>query len=261
MSAARPRVLIAEDEDLARDRLARMVQARADFELVAVCRNGDQAQAALDAGGVDIALLDIQMPGKDGMAVLGDLDDPSGPLVIFTTAHPRYAVDAFAGRAIDYLLKPFDRARLDQALDGARERLQARAAMALTEHIRSAIGAIDARSASAATVRGHIAVREDGRVRLLRHNQIEWVAAAGRHCVLHCAASERHVVEGPLTSLATELREAGFVQVSRSALINIEQIRELQDMFKGNLVAVMRNGAKIAVSRRFRGRVLGQLGA
>ncbi len=260
MNTARPRVLIAEDEDLARERLARMVQARADFELVAVCRNGHQAQAALDGGGIDIALLDIQMPGQDGMAVLGNLNDPSGPLVVFTTAHPRYAVDAFAGRAADYLLKPFDKARLDQALDMARERLRGREAMALTERIRNVIGTSDASCASPTARRGHIAVREDGRVRLVRHGQIEWVASAGRHCVLHCA-SERHIVDGPLAALAAELRESGFVQVSRSALLNIEQIRELQEMFKGNLVAVMRSGAKIALSRRYRGRVLGHLGA
>lgn len=260
MSAARPRVLIAEDEDLARDRLARMIRARADFELVAVCRNGHQAQAALGNGGVDIALLDIQMPGKDGMTVLGDLDDPLGPLVIFTTAHPRYAVDAFAGRATDYLLKPFDGVRLDQALSVARERLRAREAMVLTARIRNAIGTSDASISTQPALRGHIAVHEDGRVRLLRHAQIESVAAAGRHCVLHCA-SERHMVDGPLASLAANLRESGFVQVSRSALLNIEQIRELQEMFKGNLVAIMRSGAKIAISRRYRGCVLGYLGA
>lgn len=260
MSANRPRVLIAEDEDLARERLARMIETRADFELVAVCRNGHQAQTALDGGGVDIALLDIQMPGKDGMAVLGNLDGKLGPLVIFTTAHPRYAVDAFAGQAADYLLKPFDRARLDQALDVAREHLRGREAMALTERIRSAIGTTDASVASQTALHGHIAVREDGRVRLLRFGQIEWVAAAGRHCVLHCA-SERHVVDGPLTALAADLGKSGFVQVSRSALLNIEQIRELQEMFKGSLIAVLHNGTKVAVSRRYRGRVLSHLGA
>lgn len=260
MSAVHPRILIAEDEDLARERLARMIQAHADFELVAVCRNGHQAQAALDSGGIDIALLDIQMPGKDGLAVLGNLDDALAPLVIFTTAHPRYAVDAFAGRAVDYLLKPFDKTRLDQALDTARERLRGREAMALSDRIRSVIGAADTPAATPATRHAHIAVREEGRVRLVQHAQIEWVAAMGRHCVLHCA-SERHIVDGPLAALATDLRESGFVQVSRSALANIEQIRELQEMFKGNLVAVMRSGAKIAVSRRYRGRVLGRLGA
>lgn len=260
MSAARPRVLIAEDEDLARERLARMVEARADLELVAVCRDGRQAQAALDAGDVDIALLDIQMPGKNGMAVLGNLDNALGPLVIFTTAHQQYAVDAFAGRVTDYLLKPFDKARLNQALDLARERLRGREAIELSERIRSAIGATESSIAARPTLRGHIAVREDGRVQLLRHGQIEWVAAAGRHCVVH-SASGRHIVDGPLAALAADLRESGFVQVSRSALINIEQIHELQEMFKGNLVAVLRSGAKVAVSRRYRGRVLGHLGA
>lgn len=260
MSAARPRVIIAEDEDLARERLERMIQALADFELVAVCRNGLQAQTALDGGGVDIALLDIQMPGKDGMAVLGNLDERLAPLVIFTTAHPRYAVAAFAGRATDYLLKPFDKARLHQALDLARERLRGREAMALSARIRNAIGAADVSGVSSTALRGHIAVRSGGFVRLLRHDRIEWIAAAGRHCILHCA-SERHVVDGPLSSIAIDLRESGFVQISRCALVNIEQIRELQEMFKGNLLAVMRSGAQIPVSRRYRGRVLGHLGA
>jgi two-component system LytT family response regulator len=164
MSGQRWRVLIAEDEDLARDRLVRLIGERTDLELVAVCRNGYAAAAALVAGGIDIALLDIEMPGSDGMELLRRAEAADArSAVIFTTAHPQFAVDAFAGKAVDYLLKPFDTDRLDQALRVARERLQARAAVAANERVRAALAqdSIDAPASVDSSTSGRLLVREN----------------------------------------------------------------------------------------------------
>jgi len=145
MSVARPRVMVVEDEDLARERLARLVGADAGFELVAACRNGDEALAIVQAEHVEVALLDIQMPGIDGMQLLRRMSCAAvPPLVVFITAHPVFAVDAFAGEAVDYVLKPFDGARLRKALRVAQERLRAREAVEMTQRIRSVINDVAA---------------------------------------------------------------------------------------------------------------------
>ena len=264
MSARRPRILVVEDEDLARERLLRLIGERQAFELVAACRNGNEALLALEGEQVDIALLDIEMPGPDGMQLLrriGQAESP--PLVVFITAHPRFAVDAFAGEAVDYVLKPFDGERLDKALRVAQERLQAREALEITERIRRVIDAAGAPASAAEdgddTVSGCLVVRERGRLHLVRNQQIDWIEADGRYCVLHCAGS-RHRINGPLAELGARLRSERFVQVNRSALVNVDRIHELQEMCKGDLTAIMKGGAEVAVSRRFRARVLRRLG-
>ena len=109
-------------------------------------------------------------------------------------------------------------------------------------------------------VSGCLIVREHGRLHLVRDQQIDWIEADGRYCVLHCAGS-RHRVSGPLTELGARLRSERFVQVNRSALINVDRIQELQEMCKGDLTAVMKGGAEVAVGQRFRTRVLRRLGA
>ena len=266
MIERRPRVLVAEDEDFARERITRLVSERPDFELAAICRNSAEALAAFRAEAIDIALLDIEMPGISGLDLLrriGATDTPA-PLVVFITAHPRFAVDAFAGEAVDYVLKPFEGERLDQALRVARERLWSREAMQVNQRIRSIIdapaaGGVTNPDAGSAVVPGRIVVRDRGRLLILHDTEIDWAEADGRYCVLNCG--ERHYrIDGPLALLANRLRGELFVQISRSVLINIERIRELQEMFKGDLIAVLKGGTEIPVSRRFRARVLRQLG-
>ena len=123
----------------------------------------------------------------------------------------------------------------------------------------AATAAMPASHADDSAIPGRLVVREHGRLHILRDDQIDWIEAEGRRCVLHCG-NVQHRVDGPLTSLGARLRENCFVQVSRSVLVNVDRIRELQEMFKGNLVAVMKGGSEVAISRRFRTRVLVRLG-
>ena len=264
MMATRYRVMVVEDEALARQRLARLVDEREQFELAAVCRNASEALAALERDAIDIVLLDIEMPGTNGMELLRRLHTkPDTPLAILTTAHAQFAVDAFAEQAVDYLLKPFDGARLDAALAAAVERLRAREAIAANERIRKAIGvpAQDV-SADAGTVDPHsncLLVRETGRMRVLRAGEIDWIEAAGRDCIAHCGRNA-YRIDGPLAKLASQLEVHRFLAASRSALINGEHVTELHEMFKGALVAVLHNGIKVPVSRRFRRALLARFG-
>jgi len=256
-------VLVVEDEDLARERLARLVRARPDFDVVAVCRNCDEAADAIATQRVDLALLDIQMPGIDGIGfsrMLAANREPA-PSVIFVTAHRRYACTAFEIDADDYLLKPFDSARLHRALDAAQRRLQEREALSLVERVQAALtGTVE----SAAVVveakpgPGRFVVRENGRFLLVRHEEIRWIEADGRDCILHCAKADHHI-DGPFVDVAQRLIGEGFVQVNRSALVRIDAVASFEEMFKGNLVAVLRGGGEVPVSRRFRRQVMQRL--
>jgi two-component system LytT family response regulator len=251
-------VLVVEDEELARERLARLVAELDGFELVAACGNCSEAIAACAGRTVDIALLDIQMPGISGMEFSGQLAarGAEAPVVIFVTAHKRFALDAFKVHAADYLLKPFDRSRLEEALEVARERCRARDALGLAERIQAVVGdGADARGEAKGTAPGRFVVRDNGRFLIVRSEQIDWIEADGRDCVLHCGGRQ-HRVDGPLADLAARLCADRFVQVSRSSLVNIDSISQLQEMFKGDLVAVMRSGQEVPVSRRFRTQVL-----
>jgi two-component system LytT family response regulator len=259
----RLRVLVVEDEELARERLARLVGDQAGFELAGACGDCDEALRRITAGTIDVLLLDIQMPGISGMEFsmkLGELGERA-PVIVFVTAFKRFALEAFKVHAADYLLKPFDRARLEQALEVARDRLRAREAIELSEKIQAVVGA--APDAAAQESRGadsrRFVVRENGRFLLVRNEQVDWIEADGRDCVLHCG-KRCHRVDGPLAELAARLcATERFVQVSRSSLVNIDSIAELQEMFKGDLVAVMKSGEQVSVSRRFRTQVMDRL--
>lgn len=249
-------VLVVEDEELARERLARLVAEQPGFHLAAACGNCNEAVEACVERDIDIALLDIQMPGSSGLGFSEQLAarGAQAPVVIFVTAHKRFALDAFKVHAADYLLKPFDRARLELALAEARARCRARDALGLAERIQAVVGdGGDARAEARAANR--FVVRDNGRFLIVRSEQIDWIEADGRDCLLHCGSRE-HRVDGPLADLAARLSADRFVQVSRSSLVNIDSIAQLQEMFKGDLVAVMRSGQEVSVSRRFRTQVL-----
>jgi two-component system LytT family response regulator len=264
MSAQRPRVLIVEDEDPARLRLERILGSHPEYELVGSCRNGLEARAAFDSTAVDIALVDIEMPGISGMELLhiaAAREEPA-PLVILTTAHSRFAVDAFAGRAVDYVLKPFDRARLETALRAARDRLEQQSAVAINRRIRSTLDESppDDRALKSGSPAHRFIVRANGRMRLIPLNDVAWIEADGHECILHCTDG-RHRIEGPMSKLATRLRAAGFTRTSRSSLVNLKHVRELREMFKGDLIAILGNGEQVPVSRRYRAHVMADLGA
>lgn len=256
-------VLVVEDEDLARERLARLVRARADFDVVAVCRNCEEAADAVAAQRVDLALLDIQMPGIDGIGfsrMLAASRDPA-PSVIFVTAYRHYACTAFEIDAADYLLKPFDSPRLHRALDLAQRRLQEREALSLVERVQAALtGTLESVAApvEAKPGPGRFVVREHGRFLIVRFDDVRWIEADGRDCILHCTKTG-HRIDGPFADVARRVAGEGFVQVNRSALVRIDAVASFEEMFKGNLVAVLRGGGEVPVSRRFRSQVMQRL--
>jgi two-component system LytT family response regulator len=242
----RLRVLIVDDERLSRRRLKRMLAANEDIEVVAECANGDEATAAIQAHAPDILFLDIEMPEKDGFAVLAALTAPC-PAVVFVTAHAHYALRAFETPVLDYLLKPFDAKRLARAVARARERVQQKRHPDLTAELRLLLE--NARRPSAAAER--IAVREGDKATLVKVRDIDWIEAESNYARLHVGKSS-HLVRDTLSAIAERLDSVQFRRIHKSAIVNVDAIRELHAWFHGEYRLLLRSGAELKLSRNYK---------
>lgn len=245
------RALIVDDEPLARERVRALLAKEPDFEIVAEYGNGAEAIAGIVQHAPDLVLIDVQMPGCDGLQVIQAIPPERRPAVVFVTAHDRFAVDAFAVQAVDYLLKPFDRERFKVALQRAADFVRARRAGAP-----SAPEPVDSAGSGNTTSRRpeRFAVKADGKVIFVRPEDITWIEAADNYVLLHLA-DRRLMLRETLSSLETRLGGAGFARVNRSALVRIDQVRELQPTFHGDYVVVLRDGTQLPLSRSLRGQL------
>ncbi len=239
-------VLIVDDEPLARERLRSLLAAENDVAVVGECASGAEAVAFIARRRPDLVLLDINMPGMDGFAVLGALTPPL-PLVVFVTAYDEHAVKAFEARALDYLLKPFKPTRLRAALARARDELARRQPDDVSRRILSLLS--DHKPAPARLAR--IAVRERQRVRFVRTEAIDWIEASGNYSILH-AGRENHVVRETLSNFEQQLSSDEFVRVSRSAIVRLDRIQHLEPAFSGEHVVVLVDGSRLPMTRGLR---------
>ena len=241
------RVLIVDDEPVARRGLARMLRAEPDLEVAGEAADGEEAVRVLREKQVDLVFLDIRMPGPDGLAIAESLESVDRPpLIVFVTAFDEYAVRAFEVDAADYVLKPFDRDRLRQALDRARRRLRREA----LDRVQSGVGTLErllGRTADATPDR--LVVREAGNVFFLRPDEIDWVESAANYVRLH-AGRDTHLVRDTLAAMEQRLEPHGFLRISRSVLVNLDRVRKVQPGGGGTHVAILDDGRRLAVSRR-----------
>jgi two-component system LytT family response regulator len=245
------RTIIVDDEPLARDRLRAMLAQDAIVELVGECGNGPDAIAAIRRERPDVVFLDVQMPGCDGLQVVSELDAKERPVVIFVTAHDKFAVDAFAVQAVDYLLKPFDRERLQTAVQRASAHIEARRSGELGARLEALLG----HAPAAEKKPERLTVRVDGRVVFLKPEEIVWVEAADNYVVLHLVSHERLMVRETLSALEERLGTTNFARVNRSAIVHLQQVKELQPTLHGDYTVVLRDGTKVPLSRSLRGRL------
>ena len=245
------RTLLADDEPLARERLRAMLTKDATLEIIGECGNGPDAIAAIRRDRPDVVFLDVQMPGCDGLQVVSELDAKERPVVIFVTAHDKFAVEAFTVQAVDYLLKPFDLERLQTAIQRAIEHLRVRRAGELGARLESLLAGVPA--AERKTER--LTVKTDGRVVFLRTEEIVWVEAADNYVVIHQASGERVMVRETLSALEERLGTSAFTRVNRSAIVNLDQVKELTPTFHGDYMVLLRDGTKVPLSRSLRGKL------
>lgn len=230
------RVLIVDDEPLARERLRRLLEREADVTLVGECGTGSEAVARINQGGVDLLFIDMEMPGGSGLQVLSRITVEDRPVVVFATAHDTFALDAFDVQAVDYLLKPFDRERFQQALGRAR-------------------AAREGTSGRGGGEPERLRFKVDGRLVLLAPEEINWVEAADNYVVLHTAAGPRHMVRDTMAAMERRLGKERFLRANRSALVRMEEIKEVRPSAHGDYTLVLRKGTELPLSRSLRGKL------
>lgn len=249
------RALIVDDEPLARERLLGMLRHETSVEVVGECANGLDAVATIKNTPLDLVFLDMQMPGCDGMQVLAEIPAENRPGIIFATAHEEFALDAFEVQAIDYLLKPFDRERLQTALRRAQEfhRLRRPAAAEASPKVETANSEIPTPTPppNPAQKNERLTVKTDGRLVFLKADEIVWVEAADNYVVLHLTTG-RLMLRETMGAIEVRLGTTSFVRVNRSAIVHLDQIKEIQPAQHSDYTVLLREGTRLPLSRSLR---------
>ncbi len=254
------RAIVVDDEPAARAAIRSLLADDPDIRVVAECADGASALAAIAAERPELLLLDIQMPEMDGFALLRRLEPDRCPVVVFVTAYDRYALRAFEVHALDYLLKPFDDGRFHEAM--ARAKRQVRQGMMgdMSEQLRRLLAGVGAPGAEEAEPWARrLVTRSEGRMVILNVDDVDWIEADGDHARIHIGAAA-HLMRETMKHLESQLDPARFVRIHRSIIANVERIMELQPYFRGEYVAVLRDGTKLKVARGSRVQLARALG-
>lgn len=252
------RALIVDDEPPARELIATLLRDEPDVEVVGECVNGRKAVTAIERLSPDLVFLDVRMPGLDGFGVLGALPVERWPLIVFVTAYDEHAVRAFEVHALDYVLKPFEYDRLRQAVQRARAKLSQRDGVSEQTRLLSLLEDLQ----NKAQAWDRLVVREAGRITFLKPDEIDWIEAEGNYVCLHVGAKS-YLLRESMNAAEARLEVRKFLRVSRSALVNLERVKEWQPLFHGDSVLTLKDGTRLAVSRLYReklDRLVAQLG-
>ena len=233
------RVLIVDDEAPARDKLRRWVGAQGDFEIAGEAADGLAAAAAIESLKPDVVFLDIQMPGLSGLEVAAQLESDAAPLLVFVTAFDEHAIRAFDLNAVDYLLKPYDRDRLEKSLQRLRERRGA-------AQLGSAVRAARAQTRSSE----RLLVPRGEQLELIEASAIHWLEADDNYVHVHTAGA-KYLVRRTLADLLEQLGER-FVRIHKSTAVNLAEVASLSPLFKGDHDVRLRSGATLRLSRRYK---------
>jgi two-component system, LytTR family, response regulator len=242
------RVLVVDDEPLARSGLRELVGHDPELECVCECGDGQAAIEAIETLKPDLVLLDVQMPEIDGFGVIRAIGSERMPPVIFVTAYEEFALQAFRVHALDYLVKPFTDVALATALDRAKRMVREGQLQQLAERLGSLVGAIPQEYLS------RITVRVAQRVQIVRVADIDWIEAADYCAKLHVGATV-HVVRVSLGALERVLDPTTFVRVHRSAIINVDRLKEIESDRSGDGIIVLAGGTKVRLARSRRAAV------
>jgi two-component system LytT family response regulator len=245
------RVLIVDDEPLARQRIRDLLAAEPDVTIVAEALSGSDALAAIQTERPDLVFLDIQIPELDGFAVVEAIPPDRLPQIIFITAYDQYALKAFEIHALDYLLKPFEPERFRKALQRARQSIQlGRVDQGLITRLQGLLREVG----PAPTCPRRIMVKDRGKIRFVDTAEVLWIEAAGNYLTLHTDSGE-HLVRQTMQEIERLLDPGQFVRTHRSCLVNLNCIKELVPMFHGESLLVLRNGQQVPLSRTYREKV------
>jgi two-component system LytT family response regulator len=234
------RVLVVDDEPLVREGLVSFLKREAEVRVLGEARDGVEAVARIRELRPDLVLLDVQMPGMDGLAVVAALEPDERPAIVFVTAHGEYAIRAFDMHAVDYLLKPFDAERFATALRRARARLVE--------------GKVDRLKALLATLRPaqaypeRLLLKHEGTVVVVLADDIDWIEAADNYVKVHTRTG-RYMVREALKQIEAKLDPARFARAHRSAIVHLSRVKSLDPLTAGEYIITLTTGARLTLSR------------
>jgi len=236
--APRFRVLVVDDERLARSNLCVLLRRDPEIEIVGECSSGQEGLEHIRNRNPDIVFLDVQMPELDGFDVLEMLGNDLPRAVVFVTAFDQYALRAFEAGALDYLLKPFDNARFALALARAKERIVDKDGPAKAERL---------------------AIKSAGQILFLKTAEIDWIEAADYYACLH-VGTKSHLLRRSMSDLERDLATEEFCRIHRSAIVNLHRVRSLRLGEDGEYEVVLENGHSLRMSRSYRKQLQARLG-
>jgi two-component system, LytTR family, response regulator len=231
--------VIVDDEPLARSNLAVLLRLDPRIEIVGECGSGIEAPAMIRSAKPDLVFLDVQMPECDGFDVLELLGKDVPPAIVFVTAYDQYALRAFEAGALDYLLKPFDNARFDLALDRAKQKIKL--------------------GKDLPTKSDRLVIKSAGRVSFLRISEIDWIEAADYYACLH-VGHRTHMLRRSISELEQDLDPATFCRIHRSTIVNLDRVRGLKLNEDGEYEVLLENETKLRLSRSYRKQLQTRLG-
>jgi two-component system LytT family response regulator len=233
------RVLVVDDEPLARSNLSVLLRGDPEIEIVGECGSGQEGLEQIRSQKPDLVFLDVQMPELDGFDVLEMLGNDLPRAVVFVTAFDQYALRAFEAGALDYILKPFDNARFERALARAKERI------------------LDRKDKPTRAER--LAIKSAGQILFLKTSEIDWIEAADYYACLH-VGSKSHLLRRSMGELERDLAAEEFCRIHRSAIVNLNRVRSLRLSEDGEYEVVLEGGSSVRMSRSYRKHLQARLG-
>lgn len=241
------RALIVDDEELARSRMRQLLTSEENLEIVGECANGPDAITFIREHRPDLVFLDIQMPEVSGFDVLRGLERSEMPAIIFVTAHDAHATRAFEVHALDYLVKPLSRPRLQEALRRARGHMQARRFASLDDRLQGLLN----RPGEDTVYPNRIQVKSGNQTLFIKLESIDYIESAANYMVLH-TPSGNHILRETLTNLEAKLPPWLFLRIARSVIVNLERIKGWECTPRGDYELILHNNQKLGMTRGIR---------
>ncbi len=255
MSEIKIKVLIIDDENLAREKIRTFLEKEEDIEILDECKNSAEALISIRNKKPDLIFLDIKMPGMNAFEMLDNLNQSELPAIIFTTAFDKFALKAFEVHALDYLLKPFDKERFSKTLDRSRKQLNSKATEEKSKNILDALNDLKEQKASKmeneTDYLERITIKTNGRIYFIKITEIEWLEASGNYIKIFSSGSS-HLIRDTLSAFEKKLDPKIFLRIQRSVIININFIKELKIWFHNEYNVYMKNGTKFTSGRTYK---------
>ena len=241
------KVLIVDDETLGRKMVRQMLNTFADVEIVGECKNGEEAIGKTKALNPNLIFLDVQMPKVDGFSFLEKIADEKQPAVIFVTAYDEYALRAFEVNACDYLLKPYNQDRFNQAFERGVKQIQNKNTNEINEQLRLFLS----ENKQPEKFIERFIIKKDGRVFFIKADELLWIEAEGNYVMMH-TKSDKHIFREAISHLSEKLNPRRFQRIGRSTIVNLDFVQEMQPWFRGNYKVILKDGTELKLSPHYR---------